>query len=120
MKTIFLFFLFVVFSSATRAADENTNSFVEPTNRLAVIQKDYAESESSYYKTTETLPDTAEGRKRSDELWKEFDNKQSNLFSEAVELAKLDPKSDSGFAALEWALTNPSSYHLPAGKLAME
>jgi thiol-disulfide isomerase/thioredoxin len=120
MKTIFLLFLFVVVLSATRAADENTNSFPQPTNRLAMIQKEYAEDESSYYKTTETLSDTAEGRKRTDELWKEFDNKQSNLFSEAIELAKLDPKSNTGFAALEWVLTIPRAYQLPAGKPAME
>ena len=120
MKTIFLLFLFVVVLSATRASDENTNSFLPSANRLAVIQKNYADVESAYYKTRETLPDTAEGRKRSDELWKEFDNEQSNLFSKAVELAKFGSKSDSGFAALEWILTNPSSYHLPAGKLGME
>lgn len=120
MNSILLLFLFFVFSSATRAADENTNSLVQPTNRLAVIQKEYAEVESAYYKTNGALPDTAEGRKKSYELWKEFDKNQSDLFSEAVALAKLDPKSDSGFAALEWALTNPSSYHLQAGKLAME
>jgi nitric oxide reductase large subunit len=39
---------------------------------------------------------------------------------EAVALAKLDPKSDSGFAALEWVLTIPHAYYLPAGKPAME
>jgi thiol-disulfide isomerase/thioredoxin len=120
MKTIFLFFLFFVFSSATRAADENTNSLVQPTNRLASIKREYAEAEAAYYKTNETLPDTAEGRKKSSEFWNEFDKKQSNLFSEAVALAKLDPKSDSGFAALEWVLTIPRSYYLPAGKPAME
>jgi thiol-disulfide isomerase/thioredoxin len=120
MKTIFLLFLFFVFASATRAADENTNSLVQPTNRLAAIQREYADVESAYYKTNETLPDTADGRKKWEEIWKEFDKKQSDLFSEAVELAKLDPKSNTGFAALEWVLTITRAYQLPAGKPAME
>jgi thiol-disulfide isomerase/thioredoxin len=120
MKTIFLLFLFLVFSWSTRAADENTNSLVQPTNRLTAIQREYAEVESAFYKTEETLPDTADGRKKYDELWKVFDKKQSDLFSGAVALAKLDPKSDSGFAALEWVLTIPSAYQLPAGTQAME
>ncbi|MGB7769468.1 MAG: TlpA disulfide reductase family protein [Verrucomicrobiia bacterium] len=120
MKTFFLLVLFFVFPAATRAVDENANSLVQPTNRLASIEREYAEAESAFYKTNETLPDTAEGRKKSDELWKEFDKKQSDLFSEAVALAKLDPKSNSGFAALEWVLTIPRAYYLPAGKQAME
>ncbi len=120
MKAIFLLFLFFVFLSATRAADENANALVQPTNRLASIQRENAEAESAFFKTAETLPDTAEGRKKRDELWKEFDKKQSDLLSEAVALAKLDPKSDSGFTALEWVLTIPRAYYLPAGKPAME
>jgi len=120
MKAILLLFLFFVFSPATYAADENTNSLVQPTNRLASIQREYAEIESAFYKTEETLPDTTEGRKKYDELWKVFDKKQSDLFSGAVALAKLDPKSDSGFAALEWVLTVPRAYQLPAGKPALE
>jgi hypothetical protein len=38
----------------------------------------------------------------------------------AVEIARADPKSDAALTALEWVLTTPRAYYLPAGVPAME
>jgi hypothetical protein len=65
MKTIFLLFLTFVCSLATHGADENTNSLVQPDNRLAVIQKEYAEAEAAYYKATGTTGVPEDLRKRA-------------------------------------------------------
>jgi hypothetical protein len=89
-------------------------------DRLAEIQRRHKESEGAYYKAAGALPDTPEGNKKAEELWKEYDKKQAELFMAAVDVAKADPKSEIGFAALEWVLTIPRSYYLAAGKPALE
>jgi tetratricopeptide (TPR) repeat protein len=91
-----------------------------PAAKLEALKKEYDDAMAAYRKAVEPLPETPEGEKKADELWKDFDKKQSDLFLAAVELAKADPKSDAALAALEWVLTIPRSYYLPAGKLAME
>ena len=55
-----------------------------------------------------------------EELWQAYDKGEAGRFQAAVDLARADPKSDAGFAALEWVLTIPRAYYLPAGKPAME
>src|SRR5262249_42529684 len=45
---------------------------------------------------------------------------QADRFLAAVELAKAEPKSAVGFAALEWVLTLQRASYLPAGKPALE
>ena len=91
-----------------------------PADKLAAIQKEYKDAEAAFRKAGDDLPDTPEGQKKAEELWRAYDKKQSELFQHAVDLAKSDPKSDAGFAALEWVLTNPRAYYLPAGKSALE
>jgi hypothetical protein len=88
--------------------------------RLAALQKEHKDAEEALRKADDALPDTPEGQKKAQELWKDFDKKQGERFLAAVELAKSDPKSDDALAALEWALTIPRSYYLPGGKEAME
>ncbi len=119
-KRIIYFFLLFAISSAVFAAKEKSNSIDPSTNRLAEIQQKHKEAETAYDAAAGPLPDTPEGNKKGEELWKEFDKKQADLFMAAVELAKADPKSDEGFAALEWVLANPRSYYLPAGIPAIE
>ncbi len=60
------------------------------------------------------------GNKKLEELCKEWDEKHAGLFLAALDLAKADPKSAVGLAALEWVLTIPRAYYLPAGKAAMD
>ena len=114
-----LFFIFVL-SSTTCAADQTPNPTVPTPDRLAAIQQAHKEAETGYAKASEGLPDTPKGSERGEDLWKEFDKKQSDLFMAAVELARIDPTSDTAFAALEWVLTIPRAYYLPAGVPAME
>jgi hypothetical protein len=91
-----------------------------PGDKLAAIQKEYKDAEAAYRKAGDDLPDTPEGQKKAEELWKAYDKKQSELFQKAVDLAKADPKSDAAFTALEWVLTNPRALQLPAGKAGLE
>jgi hypothetical protein len=91
-----------------------------PAKRLAAIQKEYKAAEDAFYKAAAAVPDTPEGRKQFTEMYKPYDKGQAERFQAALELARADPKSDAGFAALEWILTNPRAYSQPAGKPALE
>lgn len=88
--------------------------------KLEAIKKQHKEAEDAFRKAAADLPDTPEGNKKEDELWQAFDKGQGERFTAAFEIAKADPKSDAGFAALEWVLTNPRAYYLPVGKPALE
>jgi hypothetical protein len=112
--------LLVLFFAAAAVADDKPKPRVSPAERLAALQKEYKGSEAAYYKAAGALPDTPEGNKKAQELYQAYDKKRADLFMEAVELAKADPKSDVGFAALEWVLTIPRSFYLPAGKPGLE
>jgi hypothetical protein len=112
--------LLVLLLAVAAAADDKPKPRASPAERLAAIQKEYKDAEAAYYKAAGPLPDTPEGHKKAQERWQAFDKKQADLFMEAVELAKADPKSDVGFAALEWVLTIPRSFYLPAGKPGLE
>jgi hypothetical protein len=91
-----------------------------PADRLRALRKENEKAEAAFYKAIADLPDTPEGKQKAQELWKEYDKKQAERFLAAVELARAKPKSDTGFAALEWVLTTPRAYSLPAGKTAFE
>jgi hypothetical protein len=91
-----------------------------PADRLAALKKAHKEAEADYFKAMRALPDTPEGNKKAMEVMKAYDKGQSDRFLVAVELAKDNPKSAFGLAALEWVLTIPRSYYLPAGKPALE
>jgi hypothetical protein len=105
---------------AVPAAADKPHNPISLAEQLAALQKEYKAAETAYYKADEGVPDTPEGRKKSQELWKAYDKAQADRFMAAVTLAKADPKSDAGFAALEWVLTIPRAYYLPAGKPALE
>ena len=91
-----------------------------PAAMLEAIQKEVKDAQAAYYKADAALPDTPESSKKAGELFKEFDKTQADGFMAAVELAKADPKSETAFAALEWVLTTPRAYYVPAGKPALE
>lgn len=101
-------------------AEERPRPKASPADRLAELRKQHEEAEGAFWKAAEDLPDTPEGNKKAAEMRKSFDDKQAKLFKEAVELVKGDPKSETGFAALEWVLTIPRAYYLPGGKEAVE
>src|SRR5262249_25579213 len=110
----------LVAAAGACAAQDEPKAKASPADRLAAIKKSHAAAEAEYYKALEALPDTKEGQEKAEQLWKAFDKGQAERFMQAVEIAKAEPKSDAGFAALEWVLTIPRSYELPAGKPALE
>lgn len=89
-------------------------------DKLAAIQKEHKDAEAAYRKAVEQLKDNDDGRKKSNELWKAFDKAQGDRFAAAVEIAMADPKADAAVTALDWVLTVPRSYYLPAGRAAMQ
>ena len=117
MKTTPCLFLLLVLSVVASAAEQSTD---RPTNTLSLLKQERDQAENAYYKAAESLPETPQGEKQGQELWQSFDKKQGELFAAAVDLAKSEPKSDEALAALEWVLTIPRSYYLPAGIPAME
>jgi hypothetical protein len=114
MSRIWPLFIVLCIGVPARADDK------PPGDKLAAIQKEYKDAEADYRKAGDDLPDTPEGQKKAEELWKAYDKKQSELFQKAVDLAKADPKSGAGLAALEWVLTIPRAFQLPAGKMGLE
>jgi thiol-disulfide isomerase/thioredoxin len=109
---------FLFLCAAAVAADDPKPT--SPAEKLAALKKTHADADDAYRKAIEALPDTPEGEKKGAELWKAFDKSQAERFTAALEIAKTDPKSDVGFAALEWMLTIPRTYFTPAGKPALE
>src|SRR5262245_42453610 len=79
--------------------------------KLAAIKKDYKAAEDAFYRPAKGTPKIS---------YKELDKRQGELFQAAVDLAKTDPNSDAALEALEWVLTVPRAYYLPAGIPAME
>jgi hypothetical protein len=92
-----------------------------PLEQVQAIKKELVAAESEFYTTLQDLDDEKkEDVEKSQKLYKEFTKKQEAAFAKALEIAKADPKSDAGFAALEWLLTTPRAYYVAVGKPAME
>jgi hypothetical protein len=92
-----------------------------PAERLKAIKKEVAAAESEFYKAARDLDDEKkEDAEKSAKLYREFGKKQEAGFAVALEIARADPKSDAGFAALEWLLTTPRAFYVAVGKPAME
>ncbi len=97
--------------------DETTS----PAEQLAAIKKEVLAAQDEYFKAATELDDKKkEDVEKAEKLYKEFSKKQEEGFAKALEIARADPKSDAGFAALEWLLTNPRAYYTDVGKSAME
>jgi len=116
MKTLCSFLLLALSLVVTLAAEPS----VQPTKGLSALKLARDEAEKTYEKGVESLPDTPEGEKASQKFWQTFDQKQSDLFMSAVDLARRDPKSQEALEALEWVLTLPRSYFLTSGIPALE
>jgi thiol-disulfide isomerase/thioredoxin len=100
---------------AIRADDTLT-----PAARLKAIQKEVADAETAFRDAWAKLPDLHQEDPEVEKLFQAFRKKQLAGFDSALEIAKANPKSDTGFAALEWLLTTPLAYQLPSGKQALE
>jgi peroxiredoxin len=100
---------------AAKAEDKPT-----PVVRLKAIQKEIADAETAFRDAWAKLPDPSQEAPEVEKLFQAFRKKQLAGFDSALEIAKANPKSDTGFAALEWLLTTPLAYQLPSGKQALE
>jgi thiol-disulfide isomerase/thioredoxin len=114
--------LILLFASVCGACadDEKTKPMATPAEKLIILQQEYKEAQAEYAKTTQFLPGPLEANPKWQELSKRFVKQQDDLFMVAVELAKANPKSQIGFAALEWLLEIPSAYYFPAEASALE
>lgn len=91
-----------------------------PAEKLEALKAAHKAAEAEYRAAAQALPDTPEGQRKYQEVWKAFDDGQAARFLQAVDLARVDPKSDAALAALEWVLTIPRAVYLPAGKPALD
>jgi len=113
-------FMLVLILSAMSFACDKPKPKPSPAERLAAIQKEDKDADEAFRKTVMALPETPEGEKKAQSLLKNFEQRQNQRFAAVLEIAKADPKSDVGFAALEWLLTIPRAIYLPEGKTAIE
>jgi thiol-disulfide isomerase/thioredoxin len=90
-----------------------------PAVKLEAIKKAAKDAEEAYGNAARSLSEGAEGEKKAAELWQTFSKKQTEGFEAAIALAKSDPTSSVAFDALDWVLTVPRSYYVPAGIRAL-
>jgi hypothetical protein len=103
-------------TAAAGAADKPT-----PAARLEAIKKEVADAQAEFYKAAANLDEKKkEDVEKADKLYEAFSKKQEEGFAQALKIAQADPKSDAGFAALEWLLTTPRTFHVGVGKPMME
>jgi thiol-disulfide isomerase/thioredoxin len=110
----------VLLAALTATGGAAPDSEISSVKQLAALQKQHLEAEAAFSKAQRKLPATPAGNKKLEELCKEWDEKHAPLFQAALDLAKADPKSAVGLTALEWVLTIPRAYYLPAGKEALD
>ena len=120
MNALFNLVLFFTISCLARADEEKTTPADLATNKLAVIQQEYKEAEASYHKAKDALPEMSDRKNKVKELAVQFNHKEAGLYMAAVELARSNPKSETGLAALKWVLEPNNAYYLPAGALGLE
>ena len=120
MHTSRLLSCVVLFALSLSAIADEPKRATAPAEELDAIRIESKAATAAYFKENEALPETTEGSKKSGELYKAYDRGQAARFLAAVEIAKANSDSDIGLEALEWVLTTPRSYYLPAGKIAME
>jgi thiol-disulfide isomerase/thioredoxin len=107
-----LLLLAALLSSAS-ADRQEAKSTVSALYTLAGIKRELANAQLSYAVESRSLPKTPEGTKQGQYLGRQFEEQQTNLWMKALELAKANPTSTAGFAALEWILTDSDSYNIP-------
>jgi thiol-disulfide isomerase/thioredoxin/uncharacterized cupredoxin-like copper-binding protein len=86
---------------------------------LAFLQKRYEEADANCDREVRKLTDTPEGQAKAEELSKRLDADHAEQFLAAIKLAEANPRSKTGFSALEWVLKIVRSYHLPGGPRAL-
>ena len=73
----------ILLSAVATADDTPKKPPGTPAERLEALKKEHEEAEAAYYKAVQDLPDTPEGSKKADELWKAFDKAQGERFMAA-------------------------------------
>lgn len=118
-----VFFVFfaagLVLAGAAFASDTPASGPITPAARVKAIEADVADALAVYQqawgKQTDRWPLNPDVQKLGDE----YGRKWKAGRDQAMEIAKADPASPGGFAALEWLLSEPA-YASPYTQLAME
>ncbi len=109
----------VLFITAVAIADDKLGR-KSPIEKLESLQKDLKAAEEAFNKAHADWKDGKGDEKTSSEFLAAFSQRLDTNLKAAFEIAKADPKSAVGFAALEWVLSENKSYYLPFGKEAIE
>lgn len=101
-------------TGAVSAGDEPT-----PLERLRALKKEVNDADDAFREARQKLEDPNQNDPAVAKLYQVFRKKQRAAFDAAVEIAKDDPKSDAGFACLDWVLSTYQAHYLPAAKPAL-
>lgn len=102
----------VSFAAVAATADDKAKPADTPAAKLAALKKEATESkevrdaEEKLFKQIDGLAESKDRRTKVTELLNAHEQKKSKWYQAALELAKSDPKSDVGFEALEWIISN--------------
>jgi hypothetical protein len=113
--------ILVLLLPAVLLADDKPKPQATPAERLEAIKKEEKDAEAALRELVFENPrKTPEEEKKLQPLGEKYLAGQANRIDAAIEIAKADPKSEVGLAALEWVLTLRRSYSLPAGATAID
>ncbi len=91
-----------------------------PKEQFAAIKTILDVEQKKVYAALDKLGETKEDEEKGYKIYDEFNKFQTKQYEAMLALAKTDPKSETGEAALDWLLNTPSTYYSPMGKAALE
>lgn len=109
--TVVQLILLLSVTSALNAGDQG----VSVRWTLAGFDRGYNAGQASYLLDLKTAPETPEGREKVRDSWDKFQARATKLFTSALEIAESNPKSEDGFAAVEWVLKHDDAHDLSVG-----
>lgn len=86
-----------------------------PADKVKALQKGAKDDWNNFLRAYNKLGKSEEDQKKGEELYKAYGKGQEERFVAATAIAEADPKSDAGFAAVEWLLTETRSLYVPDG-----
>lgn len=106
MMRLLLTVVAVGLATVVATADEKP----KPADKLAELKKEADEAQQKMFKEYAELGDAKEDQKTVDALYAKFTEQMVKVHDGVLNLAKADPKSETGFDALEWFVLRGQAY----------
>lgn len=101
------------------AADDKPKPQDKPADKLAALKKETEQAEQAMFKEYAKLGESKEDQKKAEELSAKYAEQMTKVHDGVFELAKADPKSETGFDALEWFVLRGQMYDKTHGEAVM-